>query len=233
MKKFELWQGDCLELMKNIPDDSVDLVLTDIPYDGVNRKSNGLRTLDKGKADIITFDLLGFVEEIYRVASGTIIIFCGQGQLSEMFKFFLEKQKESKGTVRQLVWRKTNPSPMNGQHIYLSGIENAVWFKKRGGVFNAHCKNTVFDYPCGRSKLHPTEKNHELLKELIFDNSNDGDIVFDPCMGSGSHGLVAVENNRRFIGIELDEGYFNIAKKRIEEAVNDLQHGGVSFYDID
>ena len=219
MGTVTLWHGDCLELMKNIPDGSVDLVLTDIPYDGVNRKSNGLRTLDKGKADIITFDLLGFVEEIYRVASGTIIIFCGQGQLSEIFKFFLEKQKESKGTVRQLVWRKTNPSPMNGQHIYLSGIENAVWFKKRGGVFNAHCKNTVFDYPCGRSKLHPTEKNHELLKELIFDNSNEGDIVLDPCMGSGSHGLVAVENNRHFIGIELDEGYFNIAKERIEKSI--------------
>ena len=217
MGTVTLWHGDCLELMKNIPDGSVDLVLTDIPYDGVNRKSNGLRTLDKGKADIITFDLLGFVEEIYRVASGTIIIFCGQGQLSEMFKFFLEKQKESKGTVRQLVWRKTNPSPMNGQHIYLSGIENAIWFKKRGGVFNAHCKNTVFDYPCGRSKLHPTEKNHELLKELIFDNSNEGDIVFDPCMGSGSHGLVAVQNGRNFIGIELDEGYFQIAKERIEK----------------
>ena len=217
MGTVTLWHGDCLELMKDIPDGSVDLVLTDIPYDGVNRKSNGLRTLDKGKADIITFDLLGFVEEIYRVASGTIIIFCGQGQLSEMFKFFLEKQKESKGTVRQLVWRKTNPSPMNGQHIYLSGIENAIWFKKRGGVFNAHCKNTVFDYPCGRSKLHPTEKNHELLKELIFDNSNEGDIVFDPCMGSGSHGLVAVQNGRNFIGIELDEGYFQIAKERIEK----------------
>ena len=221
METVTLWQGDCLELMKNIPDGSVDLVLTDIPYDGVNRKSNGLRTLDKGKADIITFDLLGFVEEIYRVASGTIIIFCGQGQLSEMFKFFLEKQKESKGTVRQLVWRKTNPSPMNGQHIYLSGIENAVWFKKRGGVFNAHCKNTVFDYPCGRSKLHPTEKNHELLKELIFDNSNEGDIVFDPCMGSGSHGLVAVQSGRNFIGIELDEGYFNIAKERIEKSIRE------------
>jgi site-specific DNA-methyltransferase (adenine-specific) len=114
---------------------------------------------------------------------------------------------------------------MNGQHIYLSGIENAVWFKNRGGVFNAHCKNTVFDYPCGRSKLHPTEKNHELLKELIFDNSNEGDIVFDPCMGSGSHGLVAVENNRHFIGIELDEGYFNIAKKRIEEAYDTATSG--------
>lgn len=222
MKKFELWHGDCLELMKNIPDGSVDLVLTDIPYGECNRNDNGLRNLNKENADIETFNLQEFLIEVYRVTKGTIVVFCGQHQFSEIKNFFQEKQDKNKGTVRQLVWRKTNPSPMNGKHIYLSGIENAVWFKKRGGVFNANCKNTVFDYPCGRSKLHPTEKNHDLLKELIFDNSNEGDIVFDPCMGSGSHGLVAVENNRRFIGIELDEGYFNIAKKRIEEAVNDL-----------
>ena len=222
MKKFELWHGDCLELMKNIPDGSVDLVLTDIPYGECNRNDNGLRNLNKENADIETFNLQEFLIEVYRVTKGTIVVFCGQHQFSEIKNFFQEKQDKNKGTVRQLVWRKTNPSPMNGKHIYLSGIENAVWFKKRGGVFNANCKNTVFDYPCGRSKLHPTEKNHDLLKELIFDNSNEGDIVFDPCMGSGSHGLVAVENNRRFISIELDEGYFNIAKKRIEEAVNDL-----------
>ena len=218
MKPIELWQGDCLELMKDIPDGSVDLVLTDIPYGECNRNDNGLRNLNKENADIETFNLQEFLIEVYRVTKGTIVVFCGQHQFSEIKNFFQEKQDKNKGTVRQLVWRKTNPSPMNGKHIYLSGIENAVWFKKRGGVFNANCKNTVFDYPCGRSKLHPTEKNHDLLKELIFDNSNEGDIVFDPCMGSGSHGLVAVENNRHFIGIELDEGYFNIAKKRIEEA---------------
>ena len=222
MKKFELWHGDCLELMKNIPDGSVDLVLTDIPYGECNRNDNGLRNLNKENADIETFNLQEFLIEVYRVTKGTIVVFCGQHQFSEIKNFFQEKQDKNKGTVRQLVWRKTNPSPMNGKHIYLSGIENAVWFKKRGGVFNANCKNTVFDYPCGRSKLHPTEKNHDLLKELIFDNSNEGDIVFDPCMGSGSHGLVAVENNRRFIGIELDDGYFNIAKRRIEDAVNDI-----------
>ena len=214
----DLRLGDCLELMKNIPDGSVDLVLTDIPYGECNRNDNGLRNLNKENADIETFNLQEFLIKVYRVTKGTIVVFCGQHQFSEIKNFFQEKQDKNKGTVRQLVWRKTNPSPMNGKHIYLSGIENAVWFKKRGGVFNANCKNTVFDYPCGRSKLHPTEKNHDLLKELIFDNSNEGDIVFDPCMGSGSHGLVAVENNRHFIGIELDEGYFNIAKKRIEEA---------------
>ena len=202
--------------MKNIPDGSVDLVLTDIPYGECNRNDNGLRNLNKENADIETFNLQEFLREIYRVTKGTIIVFCGQHQFSEIKNFFQEKQDKNKGTVRQLVWRKTNPSPMNGQHIYLSGIENAVWFKKRGGVFNAHCKNTVFDYPCGRSKLHPTEKNHDLLKELIFDNSNEGDIVFDPCMGSGSHGLVSIQNGRNFIGIELDEKYFGIAKDRIE-----------------
>lgn len=180
----------------------------------VNRESNGLRNLDKGNADIITFDLQKFLENIYELTNGTIIIFCGINQVSEIYNFFAEKQRKKKGTVRQLVWKKTNPSPMNGQYIYLSGIENAIWFKKKGGTFNAHCKNTVFEFACGRSKLHPTEKNHDLLKELILDNSNENDIVFDPCCGSGSHCLVAKENNRRFVGCELDKEFFDVAKGR-------------------
>ena len=214
----KIYNDNCMEYMKEVNDSSFTLTLTDIPYGEVNRDSNGLRNLDKNMADVMTFSLDDFLNEVYRITSGTIIIFCGKEQISQIHKFFSEKQAKKLGTVRQLIWEKSNPSPMNGQYIYLSGIENAVWFKKKGGTFNAKCKNTVFKYPCGRSKLHPTEKNHDLLKELIFDNSNEGDIVFDPCMGSGSHGLVAVENNRRFIGIELDEGYFNIAKERIEKS---------------
>ena len=206
-------RGDCLKLMKFLPDNSVNLTLTDIPYDGVNRASNGLRVLDKSKADIMTFNLNEFLEEVYRVTKGTIIIFCGQNQLSEIFDYFKVKD----GTVRQLIWKKTNPSPMNGQHIYLSGIENAIWFKKRGSVFNAHCKNTVFEYPCGRSKVHPTEKNHDLLKELILDNSNEDDIVFDPCLGSGTTAICSVELNRHYIGFELDPQYYDIACKRLDE----------------
>ena len=79
---------DCMKLMKEMKDDSVNLTLTDIPYDGVNRKSNGLRNLDKGKADVLTFDLRSFLDEVYRVTKGTIIIFCGQNQLSEIFNYF-------------------------------------------------------------------------------------------------------------------------------------------------
>lgn len=191
-----------------------DFTLTDIPYAEVNRKTNGLRNLNKEQADISTFNIQNFCEEIYKHTKNSIVIFCGREQFSEIYKFFANK----KGTVRPLVWQKSNPSPMNGQYIYLSGVEFAVWFKKAGAkTFNAHCKNTVFKYPNGKSKLHPTEKNHELLRELIRDNTNKGDIVFDPCMGSGAHGLVALEEGRNFIGIELNEDYFNIAKERLEK----------------
>lgn len=215
MNKVELYQGDCLEVMKGLKDNIVNFILTDIPYGAVNRNSNGLRELNKGRADILTFDLIKFLEQVYRITSNSICIFCGKEQFSTIYEFFANK----KGTVRPIIWEKTNPSPMNGQYIYLSGVEFAVWFKKSGAkVFNAHCKNTVFKYPNGRSKLHPTEKNHELLKELILDNTNEEDIVFDPCMGSGAHGMVTIENNRNFIGIELDPSYFQIAKDRIEQA---------------
>lgn len=211
----KIYNDDCISFMNTLSENVFDLTLTDIPYNGVNRKSNGLRNLDKSFADILTFDLDTFLNEVYRVTKGTIIIFCGYNQLSEIYDFFKEKSRKNLGTVRQLVWEKTNPSPMNGQYIYLSGIENAIWFKKRGAVFNARCKNTVFRYPCGRSKLHPTEKNHGLLQELILDNSNENDIVFDPCCGSGAHCLVAKENNRNYIGVEINKQYFDIATSRI------------------
>lgn len=213
MSNIELYQGDCLEVMDKL--EKVDFTLTDIPYNVVSRSSNGLRNLDKGRADILTFDLDIFLEKVYNITKNSICIFCSKEQFSTIYNFFASK----KGTVRPIIWEKTNPSPMNGQYIYLSGVEFAVWFKKSGTkTFNAHCKNTVFRYPNGRSKLHPTEKNHGLLKELILDNTNPGDTVFDPCMGSGAHGIVALENERNFIGIELDEHYFNIAQERINLA---------------
>ena len=219
---IKLLQGDCMELMNNIPNESIDLVLTDIPYNVVNREDNGLRKLDKENADILTFDLINFLEQLYDKVKSTIIIFCGKEQVSIIHSYFNDKQKKGKGTVRQLIWEKSNPSPMNGQHIYLSGVENAIWFKKRGDTFNAHCKNTVFKYPIGRSMLHPTEKNHLLLQELILDNSNENDLILDPCMGSGSTGVVALQNNRNFIGMELDENYFNIAENRIYKQLNNI-----------
>lgn len=217
-EKGMLFNRDCMELLPFIEEEAINLTLTDIPYNSVNRSSNGLRNLDKSNADILTFNLYNFLDELYRITKGTIIIFCGMNQVSDIFNYFDNYAKQHKGTVRQLIWKKTNPSPMNGDYIYLSGVENAVWFKKKGAVFNAHCKSNVFEYSCGKSKLHPTEKNHDLLKDLILDNSNENDIVFDPCCGSGSHCLIAKENNRLFIGCELNKEYFKIAKERFNDS---------------
>jgi len=107
---------------------------------------------------------------------------------------------------------------MNGEYVYLSATENAVWFKKKGtGKLNSKCKKNWLVHPTGRSKLHPTEKPHSLLEELIIDNTNDGDLVVDTCMGSGSTGLVALKLGRNFMGIEIDETYYNIAKSRLNK----------------
>lgn len=212
-KNSMMFNADCIDIMSKMDDGCVDFTLTDIPYDAVNRDSNGLRNLDKGNADIITFNLAAFLDSVYRITNNSVCIFCGKEQFSQIYQFFAGK----KGTVRPIVWEKTNPSPMNGQYIYLSGVEMGVWFKKSGAkTFNAHCKNSVFHYPNGRSKLHPTEKNHDLLADLINDNSNEGQIVFDPCCGSGSHCLVAKNLNRRYIGIELDKDYFSKAVDRLK-----------------
>ena len=211
-----LFNDDCISVMSKMESSSVDFTLTDIPYNAVNRDSNGLRNLDKGNADIITFDIDNFLKQVYRVTSNSICIFCGKEQFSKIYQFFADI---GKGTVRPVVWEKTNPSPMNGQYIYLSGVEMGVWYKKQGAkTFNAHCKNSVFHYPNGRSKLHPTEKNHMLLADLIQDNSNVGQIIFDPCAGSGSHCYVAKQLGRKYVGVELDEQYFNVAKERLANA---------------
>lgn len=207
-----LYNNDCMFIMPTFEKNSVDFTLTDIPYDVVNRDSNGLRNLNKGNADIMTFELEDFLEEIYRITKNSMVVFCGKEQFSSIYAFFATK----KGTVRPIIWEKSNPSPMNGKYIYLSGVEMAVWFKKSGAkTFNAHCKNSVFKFPNGRSKLHPTEKNHKLLQDIILDNSNEDDLVFDPCMGSGSHLMVAKNLNRQYLGIELNQEYFEIAKNRI------------------
>ena len=98
----------------------------------------------------------------------------------------------------------------------------AVWFKKSGAkTFNAHCKNTVFRCPNGKRDIHPTQKNIELLKQLIADNTNEGDSVFDPCSGSGTSEIAAIQLNRKYIGFEMDTQYYANAKRRITESIEE------------
>ncbi len=147
-----------------------DCMLTDIPYGEVNRLSNGLRQLDKGQADEETFCLNSFLETAEKVVSGVFIIFCGTEQVSQIRKFFVKHNC----ATRLLIWEKTNPSPINGDKLYLSGIECAVYAKKSGGTFNGFCKNTVFRKPTVQSDIHPTMKPLSLWYELLRDNTNEG-----------------------------------------------------------
>ena len=113
MSDIKLYNDDCMKILSTLNSGSINLTLTDIPYDEVNRKSGGLRNLDKSNADIITFLLDDFIDEVVRVSSGSIYIFCGSVQVSHIRNRFIEHNL----SVRHCIWEKTNPSPMNGEHM--------------------------------------------------------------------------------------------------------------------
>ena len=204
-------QGDCMKLMKQLQNNSVTMTLTDIPYGVVNR-DGGIRLFDKSDADQETFDLSSFLEEVERVTAGSIYIFCSTEQVSLIRQFLAAR----KLTTRLCVWEKTNPSPVNGQYHWLSGIELCVYGRKKKATFNEHCKNTVFRYPSFRRKLHPTEKPIDLISRLILASSQVGDIIFDPCVGSGTTCAAAKALDRQFIGFELNAIYVAYAQQRVE-----------------
>jgi site-specific DNA-methyltransferase (adenine-specific) len=208
-----LYNEDCMEGMRRIPEGSADMILTDIPYGIVNRPSSGLRPLDKGAADIETFDVETFIKQCVRVLSGSAYIFCGTEQVSAIRAAFVQGGL----TTRLGIWEKTNPSPMNGTRLWLSGIECCVFARKSGATFNEHCKSPVWRFPVGSSKIHPTQKPVALFERLIQASSNPGDLILDPCMGSGTTPVACMNTNRHYIGFEKDPGYFAIAQKRIAD----------------
>lgn len=214
-KQIELMQGDCLELMKTIPDQSVDMVLCDLPYGEVSQKSSGLRKLDRGNADRCDMDLAAVVFEFDRLCTGSVYAFCGMEQISPLVALFRKRGM----TVRVGAWEKTNPSPMNGSRIWLSGLEFCVFGRKPKATFNAHCKKALWQAPSGQSKVHPTQKPVTLMETLILASSDPGQTVLDNCMGSGTTGVACVNTGRKFIGIERDPDYFKIAEQRIYGAM--------------
>ena len=212
---MQLFHGDCLELMKNIPDGSIDMILCDLPYGEVNRKSSGLRNLDKSVADNCSIDFEKLISEYKRtLKNGTVYLFCGTKQIS----LLTELLQNNGFSTRLGLWEKSNPSPMNGDKVWLSGAEFCVIGRQAKATFNRHCEKPIWKYPCGRNKFHPTQKPTEMLEYLIESSTNPGETVLDNCMGSGSTGVACVNTGRNFIGIELDDKYYSVACKRIEAA---------------
>lgn len=228
---MELIYGDCLEKLKTIPDESVDHIITDPPY-GVSKKNNfhtmGRSGIDFGEWDK-DFDQTAWLDEAYRVLKkgGSLIIFNGWRNLGH-----IANSGESIGFITKDIirWIKQNPMPRNRDRRYIVDFEFAIWMVKDGKwVFNR--LNDTYDRPeynyptvAGKEKtIHTTQKPVALMEEMIRRHTNEGQIVLDPFMGSGTTGEACINTGRDFIGIELNEEYFNVAKNRIEGRSKECQ----------
>ena len=254
MVSIDLKQGDCLELMKEIPSKSIDLILCDLPYGTTRNKWDS----------VLDLELLW--EQYTRIIKdrGAILLFA-QTPFDKVLG-----TSNLKHLRYEIIWQKTSPTGfLNAKKMPMKAHENIlVFYKKlptynpqitqghprkvsskasRSNSANRHTKKSLkgesnygvfaneiegYDsterYPLSvqvfakdqqRENYHPTQKPVALLEWLIKTYTNEGDLVLDNCMGSGSTGVACVNLNRKFIGMELTEQYFEVAKERIEKAV--------------
>lgn len=246
MEKIYLRQGDCLEVMKDIPDKSIDMILCDLPYGTTFCKWD----------NVIPFEPLW--EQYNRIIkdNGCIALFADGMFMAELM------MSNKKMWKYNLVWDKVLPSGfLNANRMPLRSHEEICIFYKKQPTYNPqkvkgqpnHSKGKPKEYknnnygdfefvdntkelgdmkhpvsilrfqkPHPSVSVHSTQKSIEVCKWLIKTYTNENELVLDNCMGSGTTGVACVKTNRAFIGIELDENYFNIAKERIESTVQQL-----------
>lgn len=242
MRPFELLRGDCLELMRDLPDNSVDLILCDLPYGTTRNKWDSVIPLD------------AMWREYRRIARGAIVLTAAQPFTSALVMSNPEWFRHS------LVFEKSHPTGhLNANRAPLRKHEDVLVFGRSGvtynpqktekpkakirpatrgtqtdnyGAFDPSAKRTDavgVSFPTsimrfnvsstgGDKGLHPTQKPVALMEYLIRTYTNPGDVVLDNCMGSGTTGVACANTGRRFIGMEMDAGYFEIARGRIEAA---------------
>lgn len=216
MQKIKLINDDCLNAMKFIPDGSISMILTDPPY-GMDFQSNyRIDKYSKIRNDKDLSWLNDWTDEMFRVAKDDTAhyVFCSFHNVDK-FKQALEVKFKVKN---MLVWEKNNTSMGDLKADFAPKYEMIIFLQKGRRFINGRRDPNILKFNRTGNKLHPTQKPVDLLEYLITKFSDKGAIVLDPFMGSGSTGVAAKNLNRDFIGIELDENYFNIAKERIENA---------------
>lgn len=224
----KLLKGDCFELVRQIPDKSVDLVLTDPPYDiEINHGGGSInrRHFADSVKDVLKmsdgYDIRALGEQLLRVCKlPNLYFFCGKKQIPDYLSFYVG-EKGLKFDV--IVWRKTNPVTALSNK-YLTDCEYCLYFRK-GDVCRPQSfedAQTVFESPRNQNDKrlfgHPTIKPLELVRRLVRNSSKNGDTVLDCFMGSGTTGVACKAESRNFIGFEIDENYFEIATRRIDRA---------------
>lgn len=231
---FELWNGDCLNLMSRIPDKSTDLILCDLPYGTTENEWDSV------------IDLKKLWQEYNRIIkdNGCIALFaqCPFDKILAISNISMLRY--------EYIWIKDNATGfLNANKMPLKKTENILIFYKKLPTYNPQMKSgkpyvckqgggstnynkfadnvvtvneglrypdNVLKFNRDKEKFHPTQKPILLLEYLIKTYTNKGDLVVDNCMGSGSTGVACKLTDRKFIGIELNKEYFDIAKQRIE-----------------
>ena len=212
---WQVIQGDCLEVMRQLPDGCVDAVVTDPPYNAINRETGGLRLFDKGVADSAPIDIDALASEFWRIGRESFYIWCSDEQYTDWTMAF----KARGATTRKCAWWKSNPSPMNGQYMWLSALELCVFARKPKATFNLSCAHPVWREPVESGDIdHPTPKPVSLMKRQLLASMPSGGSVLDPFCGSGSTGVAAVQEGYRFLGIEREAAYCDISRRRIADA---------------
>lgn len=235
----DLRHGDCLELMKDIPDGSVDLVLTDPPYMIETVGAGIYKQADKQYVKELDGIKDGFdekvLDEICRVMKKiNVYFFCSQKQIVPLIDYFVKK-KNCNWNI--LSWHKSNPVPACGNK-YLTDTEFVLFFREKGvKIYGKYeTKFTYYVTPLNQKDKkqygHPTIKPVKILQNLIVNSTLKNGVVLDCFMGSGSTGVACVNTNRRFIGIELDDKYFEIAKQRINAAICDKERTEITIKEI-
>lgn len=233
IEKNSIILGDCLEKMKDIPDGSVDLIATDPPY--IIGKSSGGSVNNIKKFNVSLeqlddanlregYDMKAFATEVRRIQGNRInaYIWCNKAQIMDYFKIYVDGMKCK---FEIISWHKQNALPTY-YNKYLSDTEYCLYFHT-GGFTHPKDYEDAKTYEVGyinhedkKQWNHPSIKPLGLMQRFIRNSSKEGDTILDPFMGSGTTLVAAIREKRHYIGIELNEEYFNIAKKRIENELN-------------
>ena len=231
IKKYKTKCGDAHKLIKSIPDNSIDLVLTDPPYNigeystgniklpGRSELNNDIADWDQG-----IFQPSTIAEDLIRVLKkdGNLFIFTSYNLIGEWHKLLDTKFD----TFQFMVWHKTNPPPKIFKKGFLNSCELIICCWNKGNKWNFGKQNEMHNFfessiCMGNERLkdpkHPTQKPLSILKHIIKIASHENDLIFDPFMGVGSTGVAALQEGRRFVGFEINKSYFDASIKRLRK----------------
>jgi len=234
---YELYNTDSLAFIRAMPDKSVDLIITDPPYKLVKSggkgsvskitKLNSVMLNLKSARLNVGYDFKAYNDEFCRVLKKiNVYIWTNKVYIPMYFKYYVEERK-CKFDI--LCWHKTNTVPTYG-HKYLTDTEYCLYFRDVG-MCDPHTytdAKTFYVSPLNQADKrkwgHPTIKSLDFTEAMVRNSSKEGDTILDPFMGSGTTCVAAIRNGRKCIGIELNEEYFKIAERRLQEE-KDRQRG--------